>query len=329
MAVRSGVAAQCMISTETTWGTYQAVVTGIPFTSESLRRNNAFIRTAGLRAGRLAQSADLHTATTHDASGGLSTDVLTKSFGKFFNLMHGNTVTPTQIAATTAYRQTHAIGATDPFNKSLTIQVGRPDVGGTVRPFNYLGAKLMSVTFNMERGGVLTSEWEFDCKDEDTSTALVTATYAASSLPFSFQSGSIELDDSVLTDCVRSASLGVEFPHDTERYCINSSALKSQPILNGLIAVTADLEVEFASLTQHTAFVNSTRRKLELRNNQGDAGGSNPFACNFTLASTVATGEGTVVEGPDVLTSTWSFEGLDNGTDPVLSLEYVTQDTAL
>lgn len=329
MAVRSGVAAQFGVSTESSWGTYAAPTTFFPFTSEDIRRENEYIETAGLRASRLSQSSDLHTQTTHAAAGGFELDVLTKGMGKLFNQLHGNTVTPTQIASSTAYSQAHSIGLTDNYGKSLGIQVGRPDVGGTVRSFSYLGCKVAQVSFNLERGGVLTAQWSIDAKDEDTSQTLGTATYASGAQPFTFQSGSVEFDDVVLTDCVQSASIQVTIPYKDDRYCINSSAVKKEQIVNDLITVEASLNVEFASLTQHTAFVNATRRKLELICSQGDAGSSNPYKCAFTMASTVTTGEGPVVDGPDVLTQDLSIKALDNGSAAPLVIDYVSTDTAL
>jgi len=329
MAVRSGVAASLAVSPEVTYGTYVAPTTAYPFTSESLVRENEFIRTAGLRSGRLSQSEALHVQTTHSAAGGFSLDFLTKGMGKLLNQLHGDTVTPVQQAATTAYLQTHSIGLTDPYNKSLTVQVGRPDVGGTVRPFSYLGSKVQSAEFGLERGGVLTSEWTLDARDEDTATALASPTYAAASVPFTFQTGSIELDDVVLTDCVRSASISVGIPQETERYCINSSALKSQPIQNGMTAVEATLEVEFASLTQHTAFVNSTRRKVELICTGALIASTYYYKADFTMASTVAVSSGPTVQGPDVLTQEVTLEAVDNAAAAPLVVGYTTTDTSL
>lgn len=329
MPPRSGVAAQLGVAAETVYGTFVAPVTFYPFTSEDLKLEKEYIRTAGLRAGQLAQSGLLHVATTRTAEGSIEMDFLTKGMGKLLNLLHGNTVTPAQIAATTAYTQTHNIGLTDPFGKSITIQVGRPDVSGTVRAFSYLGCKLQSATFALERGGVLTSEWMFDCRDEDTGQSLGVATYAAGAIPFAFQGGSIELDDVALTDCIRSATVEIEIPQETERFCISSSSVKKEPIQNGLVGISMTFEAEFASLVQHAAFTAATRRKVELLNSTGDAGGGNPFQANFVAAQTVTTGAGPVVEGPDVLTQELTCEVVSNGTDAPLSVIYVSSDSSL
>lgn len=329
MSIRSGVGAQVGIAKETTVGTVVAPVTFLPFTTEGFKRANTYVRTNSIRAGRLAQSSAQHTLTTHDASGPLNLNVLTKDMGKLLNLMHGNAVTPIQIAATTAYTQTHVVGTTDPFGKSLSVQVGRPDVGGVVDVFTYLGSKLTKVTFNLAKGGVVTSTWEFDCMDENVAQTLGTATYTTSNAEFGFQVGSIELDDVVLTECVQSIQIEYDFPQAVDRYCINNSTIKKEPILNGPISVVATAELEFASMTQHTAFTSSTRHKLELNCSTGDAGGGNPFAFNQTVPATVVTDAGPVVDGPDILTQSVVMEGVDDGTNPLATLVYVSTATTI
>jgi len=329
MAVSSGVGAQLGIGNETTWGNAVTVGTFLPFTSESIQQSFNYIETAGLRAGNLAQSQSLHTQTTSSVEGSFSLDVLTRKMGKLFNMLHGNTVTPTQQGGTPAYLQTHAIGATTPDTKGLTVQVGRPDVGGTVRPFTYAGVKVASVNFSCEQGGVLTSSWNVVGKSETTATSLETASYTNLGTVFNFTQGSAEFADSVITDCIRSASVTVTLPMATDRYCIGSGTARKEPLVNGLVSVEATLEMEFASLTQHAAFVAATRRKFELIFTGAQISGAYYYKLAFTLPSTVATGEGPVVSGPDVLTQSVTLKGLSNDSDPLLTIEYISEDTTV
>jgi hypothetical protein len=299
------------------------------FTSESLALNKEYIRTAGLRAGRLAQSENLHVATTRAVDGSVSFDPQNKGLGKWLNLLHGNTVTPT-LTGGGIYLQTHNIGTTEPDSKSATIQVGRPDVSGTIRAFSYLGCKVSQAVFTLERGGVVSAEFTIDGQDETTAQTIATATYATDSTPFNFINGSIEFDDVILTDCVNSATITITNPMATDRYCIGSGATKKAPVQNGLTSVSVSLEAEFSSLTQHTAFTASTRRKFEL-NCAGTAigaGTGTPYL-NFTLASTVTTASNPVVSGPDILTESLTLEGLDDGTNPVLVVAYASGDSTL
>jgi hypothetical protein len=181
----------------------------------------------------------------------------------------------------------------------------------------------------MEKGGLLTAKWTVDFKDELTDQPLGTATYISGAIPFNFISSSVEFDDVAVADVVESASIKVTLPMKTDRHGIQASATKKEPIVNGLIGIEATIGMEFSSLAQHAAYTNATRRKFELISTHGDAGGGNPFKCAFTLPSTVTTGEGPVVEGPDVLTQELTLEGVDNGSAAPLTIEYVSTDTAL
>jgi hypothetical protein len=330
MSTSTGLSAQLGISVaETTYGTYVAPTTFVEFTSESLKLDKEYIRTAGIRAGRLGQSENLHVATTRSVSGGVSFDVQNKGFGKWLNLLHGDAVTPSSVGGG-AYRQTHNIGTSAPDGKSATIQVGRPDVGGTVRPFSYLGCCISQAVFTLSQGGVVTVEFTIDGNDETTAQTIATASYATDSTPFIFNSGSIEFDDSVVTDCINSVKITINNPMASNRYCIGSGAVKKHPLQNGLTTVTAEVEAEFASLTQHAAFTAATRRKFEL-NCTGQAIGSATGvpALNFTMASTVATSSAPVVSGPDIISESITLEALDNGTDPLLVVDYTGGDSSL
>lgn len=326
MPIKSGLGAQLGIGTESAWGTPVTPNTFLPFISESLRLEKNYIRTAGLRAGQFAQAEDLHVATTRAVSGSFSCDVLNKGMGKLLNLLHGNVVTPT--GAGTAKTQQHVIGRSVPDGKGLTVQVGRPDVGGTTRAFTYNGCKVAAVEFSCEKGGVLTATWELVGKDETTVTALATATYAADAVPFNFVQGVVEFDDVAINDAVQSAKVRIELPMKTDREAFGSSGTTLEPVNNGLIAVTANIGVEFSSLAQHAAFTGATRRKFELLFTGGAISGGGNHTCNFTLPSTVTVGAGPVVEGPDVLTQDLSLEALDDAAAP-LTIDYISTDVSL
>lgn len=332
MANRSGIGAQLGISTvESSYGTYTAPTTFPEFTSENLRLVKDYIRTNGIRAGRAFQSENLHVATTRHVEGSVSFDAQDKGLGKWLDMLHPNTVTPTAVTGG-LLRQTHNIGGTgvsDPFAKSRTIQVGRPDVSGTSRVFSYLGCRCTGVTFSLERGGVVTTEWNIDGRDEDVAQSLASATYATASVPFNFLGASLEFDDVVLTDRVRSATIQITLPLDTERYCIGSTALKGEPILNGPISVEITLEAEFTSMTQHTAFTAATRRKVELNCLGTTTSGTYTSALNFTAPATVLTSAGPVVEGPDVLTQSLVLEVVDDNTNTPFSIDYISSDASI
>jgi hypothetical protein len=332
MSERSGLSSQLGLGTETTWGTAVTPTTFLPYLSEGIEYQQSYIRSPALEAGVVSLLGDLHVATTHAITGPVNLDVTRSGFGKLLNMLHGNSVSPsTPGGATNARLQTHDIGTSTPYGKGLTVQVARPDVGGTVRPFTFSGCKVASVTFTCAKSGVLTSTWNLVGKDETTATALASASYAATPQlkPFNFVQGSVEFDDVVLTDVVNEASITITLPMATERYSIGSSVV-SEPINNDLVSITASLGLEFASLTQHSAFTAATRRKFELNFNTADfIEGSTPYSLLFSMPQTVTTNANAVVQGPDILTQTVELECTYNGSAAPLTISYENKDTSL
>lgn len=331
MAIRSGLGSQIGLSTESAWGTYTAPNRWPEYTSESIRRTNNYVRTAGLRSGRLGQSSALHSLVSRTAAGEINADVQWNGWHACLcDKLNGNANAPTTPGGGTTSREfSFDIGLTVPDTKGLGVQVGRPDVGGTTRAFSYLGGKVTQVTWQMERGGVLAVSAGVDFKDEDVGQTLGTPSYAATNGTFVFSGGSAEFDDVVVTDCIRSASITYEAPMDNDRFCFGTSGVKKEQVNNGLIAVTASLEMEFSNMTQHTAFTAATRRKFEFNNTGPIIEAALAYACNFTLPATVTTGEGPVVEGPDVLTQTITLEAVLTSSNPLLNVLLRTTDTAL
>lgn len=328
MGIPSGLGAQLGIATESRYGTYAAPATFLEFTSESLRLAQNYVRTAGLRAGRLIQSENLHTTTTRTVSGDVQLDAMDQGLGKLLNLLHGNVVTPTRVTGG-LYRQLHQVGTTAPTGKSLTVQVGRPAIDSTVHPFSYVGCKVVSATFTLARDGVVSVSFSIDGQDEDTRQVLGTATYAADAKPFNFIAAEVEFDDVLVADCVQQAVVTIPLALATDRFCIGAGALKKEPIPNALIAPTMALTMEFTSLAQQDAFVRSTRRKVELLCSGSNTSGTYGSALNFTAPSTVTTGEGPVVQGPDILTQEITMEIVDDGSGSPLDIEYISADAAL
>jgi len=328
MGIPSGLGAQLGIATESAYGTYTAPTTFLKPTSESIERSNNYVRTFGLGGGSLVQDKNLHVQTTRTAAGAIALDVLDKGFGKFLNMLHGNAVTPAALTGG-LFRQVHNVGLTAPTGKSLTVQVGRPDASGTVQPFSYLGCKVTQLAFTLELNGVVSASVTLDARDEVTNQTLATATYATNAVPFNFTNATIEFDDVLLTDCVTSATVTIPLSLKVDRYGIGSGATKKEPVPNAPMAPTIALNMEFSNLNQHTAFNNSTARKVELLCGGSTSSGTYSSALNFTAASTKTTDAGAAVAGPDVLMQQVTLEVVSDGTNAPLAIEYVSGDSAL
>src|SRR3954470_17095707 len=125
----------------------------------------------GLRAGRSFQSSTRVHTTTRQAAGDINLEVPNQGFSTLVDLLHG--MTPTVVAAGTAWLHTHNIGITDP-SKSATVQVGEPGTDGTVRTFEYVGAVVTAFKFECQTGGFLEATFTLDAQDRTTSQTLGT-----------------------------------------------------------------------------------------------------------------------------------------------------------
>lgn len=339
MAIGSGLASQVGMKKETVaYGTRAVPDLFFEFESEGGVRQQKYLESRMLRSGRFYQSAPRRILTTRDAQVTLNGEVPIKGMGSFFDLMHGNTVTPVQSGATTAYVQTHNITG-DP-NKSATIQVGKPDTGGaaasgTIRPFDYLGCMLSGTTFSCAVDDWLKFALTFDAQDEDTAQTLATASYATLLEGFHFQQCTVTINGVVqnLTtgSLVKSMSLDLSTPRATERYGLRSTALKAKPILNDYSAGAGSLGFEFTDMTQYALFTAGTKVPVIIDFTSATmAGTAVPYRLTFTMASCQFTGTTPAVSGPDLLDFEAPFVILDDGTNPPVVIAYTeVRTTAL
>ena len=331
MAIGSGLSSQIGGKKETTYGTRAVPDAFFEFESEGGVRQQKYLESRQLRAGRFYQSGSRRITTTRDAQVSIQGEVPSKGMGFFLDLLHGNAVTPVQQGATTAYLQTHNLTG-DP-NKSATIQVGKPDTGGTVRPFDYLGCMVTQAQINCAVDDWLKFNLTMDANDENTAQTLATASYPSSLEGFHFQQATITVNGVVqnLTtgSLPRSMSLDLGLPRAVERYGLRSTALKAKPILNAYTPGNGSIGYEFTDMTQYGLYTAGTKVPVIFDFTSSSlAGAGFPYRITITIAQAQFTGTTPVVTGPDILSYDAPFEILDNGTDPPVKVEVISTDSA-
>lgn len=333
MAIGSGLASQVALKKETTYGTRVVPDKWFEFESEGGVRQQKYLESNMLRAGRFFQSSPRRILTTRDAQVTLNGEWPNKTGGALLDLLVGATVTPVQQTTTTAYLSTFNIGASDP-NKSATIQVGKPDTNGTVRPFDYTGSMVTGATFSCAIDDWLKFAYTFDAQDEDTAQSLATASYPTSLEGFHFQQATVTVNSVVQNmttgSLVRSMNLDLGLPRATERFGLRSTALKAKPILNAYTPGSGSLGFEFTDLTQYGLYTAGTKVPLIIDfTSTSLAGTAFPFRITFTMAAVQFTGTTPVVGGPDILTYEAPFQILDDGTNPpCVVTSYSTESAA-
>ena len=325
----SGLDAFLGIGAESTYGTRVAPATFLPFTSESLALTQEFVSSQPLMNGVMVQPSGLHRSSTRSVEGSIEMELYDRGMGKLLNMLHGNTVTPTTPGGGTDSRQfVHNIGLTSPVGKGLSVQVGRPDVGGTVRPFDYTGVKVTEATISVESGGAATFALSVDGQDEKTDQTLGTPTYVAAARPFTFQDCALSIAGDVAAN-VRSATVTIPLNMATDRYMLGNAGIKDQPLLNDQSAITVSASLEFASLADHARFKAGTAVALKLEAIGSIIEAAIPYKFTVDIAAAKQTTSSPVVGGPDIVTSDVDFEVKWDGTNAPLVITTVSTETAL
>jgi len=329
MAHGSGLDAQLGIGVESTYGTRVAPTTFLPFESESLALTQEYIANQPLMSGVMVQPQGYHVSSTRSVEGSIEMLLHDRGMGKILNLLTGSTVTPaTPAGATNTRTQTFPIGLTSPVGKSVSIQVGRPDTSGTVRPFDYIGAKITEATIAVEAGEAATLGLSIDARDEKTDQTLATPTYSAAARPFGFKNWSITVGGNAVAN-VRSLTITVPLGMATDRYHLGNSGVKDEPLLNAQSEIAVSATLEFASLADHNRFRNESVVALVASAQNDLIEGSHYYKTQITVPAAKQVSSNPVVAGPDLVTSDVEFRALWNGTDAPLTIVTTNTDTSL
>lgn len=322
MTLRSGLAAQLGVAAETTVGTYVAPSRFFEFTQESLKATYARVESKGLRSGQRVLRKDHVAAGRQTAAGDVELEVGNKGFGLLFQHMLG------AVASTTPGTLTHKHSCTlgDPTGLGLTVQVGRPDVSGTVQPFSYVGCKVDQWELSNDVDGILMLKLTLDAIAED-----ITQTLAAASAPtlgelFVWTGGVVQVGG-VNFDLKHIAIQG-HTGLKTDRYYIKSGgATKKEQLPNAFVDIGGTLTADFDGLTAYqrvtsldmTAGITATWTGSLIETGQN-------YKVVVTLPAVRFDSENPTVNGPDTLEEQLTFKVVDDGTNAPITVDYYTTD---
>lgn len=317
MAIRSGLSSQVGAKAEATYGTAVTVDRFIEFDSESIKAEVVKIMTRGL--GQRFQRASRVRTYTKRAAGQLVFDIMNVGHGFFFKQILGAGATT---HPATEYVHTFTPDAAGKYGVAMTLQVGRPDVGGTVRAFTYAGCKVIQAQIQCQLDQNVKLSLTVDGVGETTATALASASYSAAAVPLSFIDGALTIDAGAIA--VKDATIVIADAQDVERRFIGNT--RKEPVANGEMVITGTLTLEFNDLAEYAKFIAGTASALVLTFSYGDTGAGVPFSLVLTIPSLEYTGETPNVGSSGVVQQNLPFKALYNGTDPILTIAYTTTD---
>lgn len=211
--------------------------------------------------------------------------------------------------------------------KSLTAQMGRPAVTGVRHPFTYHGSKIAEWELGGEVDESLRLTLTLDCEDEDNSTALAVASYAADYQPLYFMGGELRIGGTGVFVSDWSASCDNQLK--TDRYGIRKSSLKKEP-LEGEEFRELELEAtgEFEDLVMHGRFMNGEEANLVVLYEGRTISGTHKYGLECTYPRVRFDGEGPTAGGGDLLEQNMDLKVLNplDGSSPV-TFRYTTTDS--
>lgn len=323
MSLRSGLAAQFGIAEEATFATFKTPTRFLEFESESMTLAEERIESAGLRAGQSVQRADRWKANRKGAEGDVSLPVMSTGFGLLFEHLLGTNTTANP--GTSAYTHTATLG--DTAGKSLTVQVGKPDSGGTVRSHSYVGAKVASWEISCEVDGILMVTPTFDAVDEETDESLASASYSSDDELLVFTNASVTIGGTAVP--VKRFSVSGDNAIATDRYFLRDSGLKKEQYIAGMREITGELVLDFEDFTEYDYFRDGTEIAI-VATFEGESlieTGYLPHV-EITLPSCRVDGDTPTVGGPEMLELSLPFKVTDDGSNEPISIEYQTSDSS-
>lgn len=298
MTTPSGLGGQFGYVSEVTPGTAVTVDKFLPINSEAIKQEIERLDSQGIRAGRLITSAWKPGART--ISGTVELELWNADIATLFRHMFGAVTTATN-GSLWDYTYTPA----DLTGESMTVQVGRPDIDGTVRPFTYAGCKAGGWTLTAEVGSIAMLSLDLVGMTETNGTVLASASYDSGLAPFVFTEASLSIAGST-NNTVSSVELTCTTGL-TERHRLGS-ATSLEYLQNEFREFTGSATADFENLTQYNRFINGDEAALVLLFNNGTE--------SLTVTANVRfDGETPELAGPELLEQNIPFKAVSATSD--------------
>ena len=331
MAIASGLAAQIGVAAESTYGTYVAPTRFPEYNKADLKKKKNVVQGGGLAAGQIAQLGSRRVVTSESVEGGFELEVANKGMGLLLAHLLGSSATPVQQGATAAYLQAHTVG--DNIGKSLTIQHGVPDLTGTVRPFTFKGCKLSGAELSCKVDELLTMSLDIDGRQASEVETLVAASLATGVAPFHWAQMSVKLGAfgaEAAVSGVKGFSVKFDRGMASERFYAGAGGLKAEPIMNDWLKVSGSLDVDLvdkADFADRYATESATSLVIEF---VGPLIASTYYQTfRIKVPMVFFDGDTPTVDGPDVTSGGYPFVAQLDGTNPLVSIDYISTDTTL
>ena len=337
MAVGSGLGSQIGFAPETTYGTAVTPTTFLEARSVGLELQVEHMMSEGLRSGLRVQRGDRFVVNKKGVSGDIELDITSNNLARWLIHAMGDSRAISSIKSASGSVYTYAMQLGDPASlAAMTVQTGVADNAGNVRRMDATGCYITEFSLANEIDGIVSGTFTIDGRDyAPSASAATSATYASGTEPLAFSQGAFSVNGTGIA--IRSYELSVTHGYDVERYQINSTSLKSRPVVNALDEITATVELEFNGaglgatwgtddlVTKYRAGTTLTDCSITWTGATAISGGNYP-ALTANLPQALITSCTPTIEGPEMIILSVELMALDNGTDQPLELTYVSSE---
>lgn len=263
MGLKSGMVAQLGVKAETTWGTFVAPTRFYPLISESLTEEIDRLESEGIITGRRIITSEQWAAGNVTVSGDIKTELYQQGMGALLKACFGAVST----AGPGPY--THTLTPGDLTDDHLSVQVGKPDVSGTVQPFSFSGMKAGEWELSIDAGGLVALTVSLVGKLLVTSEALASASFSTgAATPFTFKHASATVAGAAAK--VKKVTIKANNGLDTDRRFIGTEYI-DEPLEAEAREYSGTVDLEFESLTMYNRFRNATEFALVVTISAGPA----------------------------------------------------------
>jgi len=245
--VSSGLSAQLGLAAETTYGTAVTVSRFYPMVSEAIIATRNRLESQGIIAGANVLRSEQWKPGTIAVEGEIGLELYEQQTALLFEHMLGAIT-----SSTSGGIATHTATPASLLDKSLTVQVGRPDVLGTVYPYTYSGVKISEWELSAQVDEVVTLGLTVIGQSETTDTSLATATYQSDAArPFIFAEASAEIGGDAVD--VRGITVRGSNGLTTDRWRLGDRT-RLQPTGAELRAYDGTISMEFSTTAQYERY---------------------------------------------------------------------------
>jgi len=343
--IPSGLGGSLGFAAESTVGTFVTPARWLFFEKESLALKKKLATSAALNT-TLYQYGTRRVLTATDITGAVDLELQDRQLGLLIQHMLGSTPVVTA-AGTGAWKQVHNTGTNA--GLGLSVQVGRPDINGTVNAFSYAGVKVSDWTIDLSEGAIGKLALTLDGISQTTATSYSAPSFIQSN-PLHFAQGALKVGGTAaVTSGVTAITGGVATsgstyaaavtqiqikstnPVNTNRHTLGS-LLKKEQLPNAMRVISGTVDLEFANLTDYYAYQaaateGSFALELTLTGAQIASSGSNA-SLDIVIPACYADDVPINVDGPDTLHQKVSFTAMSDGSTTPIQFTYVSADSA-